>query len=112
MQEVFEKIKEKCQKCSGIGRSSFVEFLKIIDEVAEEYNNGWIPCSKRLPEEAFGCLVVVEDTEPMTGKDFETILPYFVCYDSGSWCDAEGQEIPFEVIAWQPLPEPYQPKGE
>ena len=23
-----------------------------------------------------------------------------------------GEEIPFEVVAWQPLPQPYQPKGE
>ena len=26
--------------------------------------------------------------------------------------DADGEEIPFEVIAWRKLPTPYQPKGE
>ena len=25
--------------------------IEIVQEVAEEYNGGWIPCSERLPEE-------------------------------------------------------------
>lgn len=86
--------------------------LEIVQEVAKEYNNGWISCSERLPDEAFGCLVTVMDCEPSTQTDFKNILPYFVGYDSHSWNDADGNEIPFEVIAWQKLPEPYQPKGE
>lgn len=75
-------------------------------------NNGWISCSERLPEEAYGCLVTVMDYEPMTGQEFENILPYFAGYDGHAWYDSDGQEIPFEIIAWQPIPEPYQPKGE
>lgn len=85
---------------------------KIVKEVAEEYHNGWIACSEMMPEEAFGCLVTVMDCDTVTNTDFENILPYFVGYDGESWNDADGEEIPFEVIAWQPLPEPYQPKGE
>ena len=72
----------------------------------------WILCSERLPEEAFGCLITVMDCEPLTQTDFENILPYFVGYDGHRWNDADGEEIPFEVIAWQPVPEPYQLKGE
>lgn len=75
-------------------------------------SNGWIPVSERLPDEAFGCLVTVMDCEASTKTEFENILPYFVGYDGETWNDADGEEIPFEVIAWQPLPEPYQPKGE
>ena len=75
---------------------------------AEEYNGGWIPCSERLPEEAFGCLVTVMDCEPSTQTDFENILPYFVGYDGETWNDIDGNVIPFEVIAWMPLPQPYQ----
>ena len=81
--------------------------VEIVQEVAEEYNDGWIPCSERLPEEAFGCLVTVMDCEPVTQNEFENILPYFVGYDGHSWNDADGNEIPFEVIAWQPLPKPF-----
>ena len=91
---------------------AFDDAKNIVQEVAEEYDNGWIACSERLPEEPFGCLVTVMDCEPSTQIDFENILPYFVGYDGHSWNDEDGEEIPFEVIAWQPLPKPYQPKGE
>ena len=56
----------------------------------------------------FGCLVTVMDCEPSTQTDFENILPYFVGYDGETWNDIDGNVIPFEVIAWMPLPQPYQ----
>ena len=89
--------------------------IEIVKQEAEKFgtdinvvSNGWIPCSERLPEEAFGCLVTVLDCEPSTQTDFENILPYFVGYDGETWNDADGKEIPFEVIAWMPLPQPYK----
>lgn len=69
---------------------------------------GWIPVSERLPEKSYGCLVTVMDFEPLTQTDFENILPYFVGYDGHGWNNADGETIPFEVIAWMPLPEPYR----
>ena len=123
-------IKKECQRSSlydwceswDITIDEFEEFLsngikecesnkkciEIVQEVAEEYNGGWIPCSERLPDDAFGCLVTVIDCEPSTQTDFENILPYFVGYDGYSWNDADGNVIPFEVIAWQPLPEQFK----
>ena len=89
--------------------------IEIVKQEAEKFgtdtnvvSNGWIPCSERLPEEAFGCLVTVMDCEPSTQTDLENILPYFVGYDGETWNDADGKEIPFEVIAWMPLPQPYK----
>ena len=82
------------------------EWLEELKQLREQTT--WIPCSERLPEEAFGCLVTVMDCEPSTQTDFENILPYHVGYDGDSWNDADGNVIPFEVIAWQPLPEPYK----
>ena len=70
----------------------------------------WIPVSERLPEEPFGCLVTVWDTNPVTMDEFENILPYFVGWDGKQWNDGDGEQCPFEVIAWMPLPEPW--KGE
>ena len=85
---------------------------KCMELSEEKKKHRWIPCSERLPDEAFGCLVTVMDCEPSTQTDFENILPYFVGYDGHRWNDADGEEIPFEVIAWRKLPTPYQPKGE
>lgn len=68
----------------------------------------WIPCSERLPEEPFGCLVTVWDTDPVTMDEFENILPYFVGWDGERWNDGDGLQCPFEVIAWMPLPKPYE----
>lgn len=86
--------------------------IEIVKQEAEQYNNGWIPVEERMPEEAFGCLVTVIDCNPVTLTEFENILPYVVGYDGDSWNDADGEEIPFELIAWRKLPTPYQPKGE
>ena len=82
--------------------------IEIVKREAEKCNGGWIPCSVSMPEEAFGCLVTVMDSESSTQTDFENILPYFVGYDGETWNDADGKEIPFEVIAWMPLPKPYK----
>ena len=123
MKSVFDKIIEKLEEKQDIflyedsdygeGKyNAFDEAIEIVKQEAEKYNNGWISCSERLPEEAFGCLVTVMDCNPSTQTDFENILPYFVGYDGDSWNDADGEEIPFEVIAWRKLPTPYQPKGE
>lgn len=71
----------------------------------------WIPCKERLPKESYGCLVTVWDTNPITMDEFENILPYFVGWDGEQWNDADGEQCPFEVIAWMPLPEPYR-EGE
>ena len=103
-------IKEKPKELGQL--IAYDKAIEIVKREAEKRNGGWIPCSVSMPEEAFGCLVTVMDSEPSTQTDFENILPYFVGYDGETWNDADGEEIPFEVIAWQKLPQPYQPKGE
>lgn len=124
---VFEKILERLEEsyidCFHQGDYKFNNAIdkaeQIVQEVSEEFatdtnvgTNGWIPCSYMLPEEPFGCLVTVIDCEPVTQTDFENILPYFVGYDGESWNDEDGNEIPFDVIAWMPLPEPYKESDE
>ena len=94
-----------CLKCAE-EHEQLAEWLEELKQLREQTT--WIPCSERLPEEAFGCLVTVMDCEPSTQTDFENILPYFVGYDGETWNDIDGNVIPFEVIAWMPLPQPYQ----
>ncbi len=98
---------DRCGECNCLCNGD-IDYYESYDAK----NNLWISCSERLLDEAFGCLVTVMDCEPSTQTDFENILPHFVGYDGETWNDADGKEIPFEVIAWQKLPQPYQPKGE
>ena len=111
--EKYEECYKDCGDCEAYNKEKHhcPKFCKVIKETVkeiEENHNGWVPCSERLPEEAFGCLVTVMDCNPSAQTEFENILPYFVGYDGESWNDEDGNEIPFEVIAWQPLPEPFK----
>ena len=138
MQKVFEKIIEKLEErtsflsdCTKYGnnnaeqqKSSYStmmmyevadlvdDLIEIVKQEAEKYKGGWIPVSEKLPEEAFGCLVTVIDFNPVTQNEFENILPYVVGYDGNGWNDIDGETIPFEVIAWMELPQPFQTNGE
>ena len=67
----------------------------------------WVNCEERMPEKCYGCLVTVWDTNPVTEEVFANLLPYFVGWDGEQWNDEEGKKIPFEVIAWMKLPNPY-----
>lgn len=84
----------------------YTDVLAHIDNAPPASN--WTPVTAGLPKEAFGCMVTVWDTDRRTQEDFETVLPYPVGYDGETWNDAEGDVIPFEVIAWQPWPSPYK----
>ena len=144
MQEVFEKIIEKMEEkklehsvngmqhedsevflleCEEYGKfQGLKEAIEIVKQAAEEYNNGWIPCSEAMPEDCdmrfYMCIV----------ENHEEDLPMFCQYEEecgfGYWHDIydehtlgfvdsefrTNEELGYEkVIAWQPLPEPYQP---
>ena len=120
MNEVFEKIIEKIEKERAIyfltiantgDKSLDVAYekvgqaidksIEIVKQEAEKFghdtnvgNNGWIPLSERLPENVDFVLFSNKDGEVET-----CTTEYFYDYRD-------------EMIAWQPLPEPYQPKGE
>lgn len=79
-----------------------------ISALKKQEQDRWNPCRKKMPAEPFGCFVTVMDTNPITQEEFENILPYFVGWDGEQWNDADGERIPCEVIAWRPLPAPYQ----
>lgn len=85
-----------------------------ISALEKQINGGWIPCSERLPQHRF-----YENGEPM---EYNVMLrratePTTLSVDEhGTWFDWKGNyhniaslmAYEFDVIAWQPLPEPYK----
>ena len=128
MNKAFEKILERLEKErrilleNNIQQAIAINFAKgIVQEVAEEYNGGWIPCSERLPEEIDWYLAVFEEVD--TGF---IGLPYIAEYLMGKhtisttedgWIihnctDREEESAEYyknlRCVAWQPLPQPYK----
>ena len=105
--EQYEECYKDCGDCEAYNKEKHhcPKFCKVIKETVkeiEENHNGWIPCSERLP------------------KYGEVVMCY--CTNSGitiSYITHKGvkpsKSVRFgqhSVIAWQPLPQLYQPKGE
>ena len=84
---------------------AFDDAKNIVQEVAEEYNNGWIACSERLPED--GVFVLVQDFDEYYEIGKCEKRNGVIGITSGDWWTSANN-----YIAWQQLPEPYQPKGE
>lgn len=70
------------------------------EDFCTEYNNGWIPCNERLPEDDHSVLICGESGYIDSGW-----------YKDGRWWTGFSfADIMKDIIAWQPLPEPYRPK--
>ena len=115
MKKVFNEIIEKLEEQkSGLTEWAEDEAFKlatdkaieIVKQEAEKYNNGWIPCSLRLPENISTVILQVKEIEKPTFGWYGNIT---------GWKLTEEDFLKlkdFTVVAWQPLPQPYQPKGE
>ena len=111
--EQYEECYKDCGDCEAYNkeRHHCPKFCKVITEAVKEIegnHNGWIPCSERLPEDKQTCLVTaiiyftpdhVDEIDNYIGVGIDTYSKQF------GWLGTEP-------IAWQPLPAPYQPKGE
>lgn len=126
MQEVFENIIEKLRINANNSerkemetdyfeeekeykgqRIAFRDAIDIVNQEVEKYDNGWIPFSEHQPD--YGKSVLVSFNQAR-----QPLIATF--YGNDTWKMLQGVngliDITNEVIAWQPLPEPYQPKGE
>lgn len=87
----------------------------------DEHNNGWIPCSDRLPEDDdcrfYMCTVENHEDDPPMYCQYNEELGfgfYSVIYDPDTlgFIDTEfktNSKLGYEkVITWMPLPEPYK----
>lgn len=106
------KYKEVGKEDYNIGYSSYDlnnvfgwkdECFEIVKDLAEEHNNGWIPCSERLPEVFHNVLICTKEG----GRSIGHRCPNQAF---GRYYDLHSSPID-NVIAWQPLPAPYK-KGE
>ena len=129
MKEVFEKIIEQFISIRRVVKNDEdLEWNRAVYKCTEIVrqaagcNNVWIPCSERLPKE-YGDYLVAWKPLSMSADDIikkvGRAVPHFyeiVEYDPDDealWISSiEQAQGEYEIIAWQPLPQPYQPKGE
>lgn len=98
-----DNLKQKPQWCPLVEKQ--VKGIKFV-----ERNNGWIPCSERLPNEkerlesycrnVWGSEFIVM----IEGANRPTTL--YIKMNEDIWFDDNHDY--YNVIAWQPLPEPYE----
>ena len=92
---------------AGIRNSSYHKVKKIVQEVAEEYNGGWIPIDEKLPpDDSFVLLSFSNFSVPIVGRYEET-------EDGGGNFFAGDEDEPLIsqdlfVNAWMPLPKCYE----
>ena len=84
------------------------DLIEIVKQETEQYNNGWIPCSERLPEEHKQYDITTKN-EVGIHSDTAIYNPFLGMW---FWDEAESEHIEIEVLAWAEKREPYQPKGE
>ena len=100
--------------------------IEIVKQEAEKFgtdinvvSNGWIPCSERLPEESGYYLVTYHDWSdgnffPKYDDTYVRRLHYQISDHFVGWNypknvdDRAENDCHKEVIAWQPLPEPFK----
>lgn len=111
MQEAFEKIIDQLKAESIImDDEAGNRAVKIIEQIAAEYNNGWIPCEPgKYPESnEYILLNFANFSVPQVGRyEKDEVGGVFYLGDEDETCISQD----LIVSAWQPLPEPYQPNA-
>lgn len=91
---------------------------EIVNQLTEEYRNGWIPVSSgELPETKEIYLDELEvfcNTSDFVWVTLQNGKVVQANIEEDKWYSASGVMLEKEVIAWQPFikPEPYQVEGE
>ena len=125
--EQYEECYKDCGKCEAYNKEKYhcPKFCKVIKETVkeiEENYNGWISCSDRLPDSDKNKYIVQKTNGIIDILGFTKDAYKLSRYDFAEYkgkkkqlfygYDSEYGYIEWECEAWQPLPQPYQPKGE
>ena len=73
--------------------------ISIVNQLAEEYKGGWIPCSEKLPESGVHVLCYGKNSLGSFKYEVSVYAEEIECWMCSKIAD---------VIAWQPLPAPYE----
>ena len=102
------------------------EFLKWLNSECTETEQGWIPCSERMPESIKPVIITWRNNDPKSYYQYIVGKPFIGTghYCKGKWfwysstcedllaeygrSDVDEVDEAIEVIAWMPLPEPWR----
>lgn len=107
-----------------------IQNIEDTHQLLVDKNNGWIPCSERLPEEGVPVNITYKNSNPPSYYSNIKNIPFTataisyknkwywyscICLDilneyGKNEADAVNKDI--DIIAWQPLPEPYREEQE
>lgn len=86
---------------------NLIQKLKnIIDE--QPTADDWISVSERLPKSPYGCIVTATVENPFNDDKYNMVLPWTCGYHEGQWNDSDGDKVYQDIVAWKPLPKPYE----
>ena len=114
LEKILEEIGMKKKKCLDIVRVEIdpmeitihreqYKGLRMAEDIIRKHmNDGWIPVEKALPE--YGKKVLAY------GKSGEIDIASLYSRDKHMWLVGSMCSVAFDIVAWQPLPEPYHPE--
>lgn len=97
---------EYCENCDSLANMFISDVIKVIKSIEKEYNNGWIPCSERLPEEHKLYDITFKNSAGIH-SDSAIYNPYLKRW---LWDADETELVENEVLAWAEKREPYRRK--
>ena len=112
LEKILEEIDAHAIEFELFGTSDdYISVGWVKDIIRKHINDGWIPVEERLPEVDEDTEETIEDDDcpeyivTIRGATESTTLKYS---PDGTWFDENG--CVYDVIAWQPHPEPYNPE--
>lgn len=112
-QAVDEAIYDYSRSCD-VNYAQIMEYIDKIPSVNPQPKTGWISVSERLPEEREWYLAVFKEKD--TGFQLIPRVADYIGKGENKWRIMDDDSFPqeyldlLECVAWQPLPEPYEPQ--